>query len=160
MRLSFFQEVLLATAAGLAVLVIVELYLLMPDSALTENKVATEPLLEPISPSDDGLSSFTLPPRKALRDFVQRPLFERTRRSVAGATATPEDSGEISDIMLIGTVITVTETFAILQVENAKPVRAAIGDVVGGWRVMQIRQDGVQLSNGQSEGWVSTGSQN
>lgn len=160
MRLSFFQEVLLATAAGLAVLVIVELYLLMPDSSLGENRVAAESLLDSLDPKGEELSSFALPPRKALRDFVQRPLFERSRRSAAGTATPPDDSGEISDIMLIGTVITTTETFAVLQFENAKPVRAGVGDLVGGWRVMQIRQDGVQLSNGQSEGWVSTAGQN
>ena len=58
-------------------------------------------------------------------------------------------------ITLVGTVIAMTETVAILQAEGAKPVRARVGDSVGTWRVMQISQDGVLLSKDQSEIWLS-----
>jgi len=153
MRLSFIQEVLLATAAGLAVLLMVELSLLTPDSSGAD-RVPTESLLQPLDATDEEQLGFALPPRKSLHAFVERPLFERSRR---GSAATRDEPNQIVDITLVGTVIATAETVAILQADGAKPVRARVGDTVGRWRVQQIRQDGVLLSNGESELWVSTG---
>jgi hypothetical protein len=154
MRLSFIQEVLLATAAGLAVLLMVELSLLPPDSSASDSRVSTESLLQPLDATDEEQLGFALPPRKSLHAFVERPLFERSRQ---GSAATRDQPNQIVDITLVGTVIATAETVAILQADGAKPVRARVGDTVGRWRVQQIRQDGVLLSNGQSELWVSTG---
>jgi hypothetical protein len=159
MRLPFFQEVLLATAAGLAVLLMVEVSLLMPDSSADDSRVVAQSLLEPLDASGEEHSGFALPPRKSLRAFVDRPLFDRSRQGAAGASAKGE-SDESVDITLVGTVIAPTETIAILQAEGAKPVRARVGDSVGPWRVLQITQDGVLLSNNQSDLWVSTSAQN
>lgn len=145
MRLSFFQEVLLVTAAGLAVLLMVEVSLLMPDSSV-DNRVVVDSLVESIDANDEDPAGFALPPRKSLHAFVERPLFERSRRG---------SSGDMVDITLVGTVIATTETVAILQAEGGKPVRARVGDIVSRWRVLQIGQDGVLLSNDQSEIWLS-----
>ena len=154
MRLSFIQEVLLATAAGLAVVLMLELSLLPPDSSVADNRVSKQSLLEPLDADDQEQPGFALPPRRSLHAFVERPLFEKTRR---GGSATQDEPNQIVDITLVGTVIATTETVAILQADGAKPVRARVGDTVGRWRVEQISQDGVLLSNGQSELWVSTG---
>ena len=152
MRLSFFQRVLLAAAAGLALLLMVEVSLMRPDSSDAESRVAADPLFEPLDVSDEEPLGFGLPPRKSLHAFVERPLFEKSRR---GSAAARDDAGAMIDISLVGTVIATTETVAILQADGAKPVRARVGDTVGRWRVLQIRQDGVLLSNDQSELWVS-----
>ena len=154
MRLSFFQEVLLATAAGLAVLLMIEVSLLMPDSADAGSRVAADSLLVSLDVSDDEPLGVGLPPRKSLHAFVERPLFEKSRR---GSPVAQNDADEMIDIALVGTVIATTETVAILQAEGGMPVRARVGDTVGRWRVLQITQDGVLLSNNQSELWVSTG---
>ena len=110
MRLSFIQEVLLATAAGLAVLLMVELSLLTPDSSGAD-RVPTESLLQPLDASDEERLGFALPPRKSLHAFVERPLFERSRR---GSAATQDEPNQIVDITLVGTVIATAETVAIL----------------------------------------------
>lgn len=151
MRLSFFQEVLLATAAGLAVLLMVELSLLTPESFGAGRGTAAESVLPSLEPAAEEQLGFALPPRKSLSAFVERPLFERSRRA-AGASA--------ADIMLVGTVIAASETVAILQADGGKPVRARVGDVVGAWRVLQISQDGALVSNNESEQWLSAGAQN
>jgi len=153
MRLSFIQEVLLATAAALAVVLMIELSLLPPDSS-DADRMTTESLLQPLDAGDEEQLGFALPPRKSLHAFVERPIFEKSRR---GSSAAQDEPSQIVDITLVGTVIATTETVAILQADGAKPVRARVGDTVGRWRVQQIRQDGVLLSNGQSELWVSTG---
>jgi len=152
MRLSFIQEVLVATAAALAVVLMLELSLLPPESSAGDSRVSTQSLLEPLD--DPDKPGFALPPRKSLHAFVERPLFEKSRR---GSSATQDAPDQIVDVALVGTVIATTETVAILQADGAKPVRARVGDTVGRWRVQQISQDGVLLSNGQSELWVSTG---
>jgi hypothetical protein len=153
MRLSFIQEVLLATAAALAVVLMIELSLLPPDSSDADT-MTPESLLQPLDAGDEEQLGFALPPRKSLHAFVERPIFEKSRR---GSSAAQDEPSQIVDITLVGTVIATTETVAILQADGAKPVRARVGDTVGRWRVQQIRQDGVLLSNGQSELWVSTG---
>jgi hypothetical protein len=157
MRLTFFQEVLLATAAGLAVLLMLELSFLTPGSSIPDSRLAIEPLLKPSDAGDEEQLGFALPPRKTLHAFVDRPLFERSRRAQGASAAMQDQFSGIVDITLVGTVIAMTETIAILQAGGANPIRARVGDTVGGWRVLQIRQDGVFLSNNQSEVWVSTG---
>ena len=154
MRLSFIQEALVATAAALAVVLMVELSLLPPESSAADSRVSTQSLLESLDADDQEQPGFALPPRKSLHAFVERPLFEKSRR---GNTATQDEPNQIVDVTLVGTVIATNETVAILQADGAKPVRARVGDTVGRWRVQQISQDGVLLSNGQSELWVSTG---
>ena len=63
MRLSFFQEVLLATAAGLAVLLTVELSLLMPDGSDADSRATKDSLLEPLDPGSEVRLGFSLPSR-------------------------------------------------------------------------------------------------
>src|SRR5687767_12146510 len=123
MRLSFFQGVLLATAAGLAVFLTVELSLLIPDGSDADSRVATDSLLEPLDPGSEVRLGFSLPPRKSLRAFVERPLFEKSRRA-SGESIAKDESGEVLDISLIGTVIQMSETLAVLQAQGASPVRA------------------------------------
>lgn len=159
MRLSFFQEVLLATAAGLGGFVIVELSLPLPDGSSDEAPVAATLLSELFEPGAGERPGFTLPPRKSLSDFVERPLFERSRRAAPDRAAFKDGHDDGLDIALIGTIIEMNETIAILRAEGARPVRARIGDSIGGWQVSQIRQDGVLLSNNQSTLWVPTGAQ-
>jgi hypothetical protein len=157
MRLTFLQEVLLATAAGLAVLLMVEVSLLTPDSTVAASRAAVVSLLHAPAAVDEESLGFALPPRKTLHAFVERPLFEKSRRAQGLSAAMEHPSDGLADITLIGTVIAMTETIAILQADGSRPIRARVGDSVGGWRVRQIRQDGVLLSNNQSELWVSTG---
>ena len=80
MRLSFVQEVLLAAAAVLALVLLVEVWLVMPDPSLTGTPVGATSLPS-TAPSMEALPIFTLPPRDSMRAFVERPLFERMRRA-------------------------------------------------------------------------------
>jgi hypothetical protein len=89
MRLSFVQEVLLAAAAVLALLLLVEVWLVMPDPSLTGRPVVATSL-QSTAPSMEALPIFTLPPRDSMRAFIEHPLFERTRRAAGEPYATKE----------------------------------------------------------------------
>jgi len=159
MRLSFFQEVLLATASVLAAVLIAEMIFVMPGHVMAGATRLDEP------PRGVALTeqppSLGLPTREALRAFIERPLFEKSRRSRGVPYEWGKEGGSAADVTLIGTVVTLDESIAVLQVENGTdPVRAHVGEVVGGWRVVQIAPNGVLLSNNLAEEWVSTGAQN
>ena len=92
MRLSFVQEVLLAAAAVLALLLLVEVWFVMPDPLLTGRPV-TATSLPSTTPSIEALPIFALPPRDSMRAFVERPLFERTRQAASAETMKSPDTG-------------------------------------------------------------------
>jgi len=156
MRLSFVQEVLLAVAAGLGLLLLVEVWLVMPESLLPEQPTAAETASPPVAPSVEELKNFSLPPRESVRAFVERPLFEKTRRTAGEASAPKENAVEIADVALIAIVITSGERIAILRAQSgAHPVRVRTGDAVGDWRVVEITQNSVLLRNDGMVQWVS-----
>jgi hypothetical protein len=155
MRLSFVQEVFLAAAAGLALLLLVEVWLVMPEPSLAgrPTPVETPPST---APSVEELAIFALPPRDSLRAFVERPLFEKTRRTAVEAHAPKENAVEIADVALIAIVITSGERIAILRAQSgAHPVRVRTGDAVGDWRIVDITQNSVLLRNNESVQWIS-----
>src|SRR5262245_10202135 len=144
MRLSFLQEVLLAAAAGLSLILLVEAWFFIPEPALT-GPIAAETEAPDTAPSTEEVLSFSLAPRESMRDFVERPLFEKTRRSTV-ETYMPKDN-----VTLVGIVLNADERIAILRAQSgANPVRAHIGDAVGDWRVMDITQNSVLLRNNES----------
>ena len=156
MRLSFVQEVLLAAAAGLALLLLVEVWLVMPDPSLERRPAAVAPPSPSTALSLEALPSFALPPRESLRAFVERPLFERTRRAAGEAYAPKENAAGSADVALIGIVFTLEERIAILRVESgAAPVRLRKGDAVGDWHIADITQNNVLLRNNESVRWLS-----
>ena len=155
MRLSFVQEVLLAAAAVLALLLLVEVWLVMPDPSLAGGPAVVETPPSP-APSVEAVPVFALPPRDSLRAFVERPLFERTRRAAGEAYAPKENGVEIADVTLVGIVITSDDRIAILRAQSgARPVRVRTGDAVGDWRVVDITQNSVLLRNNESVQWLS-----
>ena len=154
MRLSFVQEVLLAVAAGLGLLLLVEVWLVMPESLLPEQPTAAETASPPVAPSVEELKNFSLPPRESVRAFVERPLFEKTRRTAGEASAPKENAVEIADVTLIGVVIASDERIAILRTREGA-VRVRTGDAVGDWRVVEITQNSVLLRNDGMVQWVS-----
>ena len=160
MRLSFFQEVLLATAAGLAVVLMVEMCFVMPAHVMSVATVSAQLHRQPQSTAPSREHSLVLPTRDSLRAFIERPLFERSRRNTGAPYERIREAESIADVALIRTVVTLNERIAVLQFENGpSSVRARIGDVVGGWRVVQIRPNAVLLSDNFSEQWISNGAQ-
>jgi hypothetical protein len=150
-KLSFLQEVLLATAAGLSLLTIVQVWLVLPPSGPTARAAAT---VSTQSHAGNEQLGFALPPRNSLRAFVERPLFETSRRS-AEAYA-PAETAVQADVALIGVIIAPYENIAILrQHSSTEPVRARIGDAIGAWTVAQITQTSVLLRNNDAVQWVS-----
>jgi hypothetical protein len=152
MRLSFFQEVLLVAAAGLALVLIVELWFVMPS--LAETPAAAQPP-PPVAVSIEEPSSFALLPRKSLRAFVERPLFEKSRRGVAGSNDSTEDLVDPAQMTLIGIVLTSNEPIAIVKAgTTADPVHVRVGDALEDWRVVRILQDRVLLRRGDMVEWL------
>jgi len=163
MRLSFLQEMLVIAASCLAVVLIAELCLVMTPQVMRSATVFDESLHESqAAPStDEQPPRFVMPTRDSMRAFIERPLFEKSRRSREAIYEPEKETGSVGEVVLVATVVTSSESVAVLQFENRlKPVRARVGDVVEGWRVLQIGQKGVLLSNNLSEQWISTGAQN
>jgi hypothetical protein len=155
MRLSFVQEVLLAAAAGLALLLVVEVWLVIPEPASDGEPAVVGTLPPSTAPSIDA-PSYALPPRDTLRAFVERPLFEKTRRSAVKAYVPKENAVEIADVTLIGIVIQSDERIAILRVQSgARPVQVRMGDAVGDWRIVDITQNSVLLRNNDAVQWLT-----
>jgi hypothetical protein len=155
MRLSFVQEVLLAAAAGLALLLLVEAWFVLPEPSLAGTWTPVE-ASQSTAPSAEEVAIFALPPRDSLRAFVERPLFEKTRRSTVQAYAPKENAVEIADVALIGIVITSDERIAIMRARSGDhPVRVRAGDAIGDWRIVDITQNSVLLRNNETVQWVS-----
>jgi hypothetical protein len=150
-KLSFLQEVLLGIAAGLSSLLIFQVWLVLPPSSPSARAAAAAAAQSPAANEPLG---FALPPRNSLRAFVERPLFEKSRRS-AEAYA-PAETAVLADVALIGVIIAPDENIAILrQHSSTEPVRARIGDAIGAWTVAQITQTSVLLRNDDAVQWVS-----
>ncbi len=88
--------------------------------------------------------------RAKITETLSRPLFEPARRAHAGVTAPPPPMPprQPSTLMyrLLGVVLGPDHAVALLAKENARPVRAEVGDSIDGWEVVRITREEVRLA--------------
>jgi hypothetical protein len=102
----------------------------------------------PLAPAPD----FTPPAFGEFAETLERPLFSPTRRP-APPSSEPEPTLDTptGDFILIGVVITPTESLALVQQKGAQaPIRIALGQMVNGWTLETVEADRVTFRFGEN----------
>ncbi|HEX9464555.1 MAG TPA: hypothetical protein VGB82_18305 [Alphaproteobacteria bacterium] len=85
---------------------------------------------------------FSMPPRSAFAEVIERPLFSATRRPPEAAAGVAAEAQV--DFVLVGIVTSSDERRALVQHgQTARVERISEGDSLGDWRVESILQDRV-----------------
>lgn len=139
------DALLLAALAGLAALFV---------GALRDGGGGGPPVAEvpppPVAPVEDAVLPRVEPaPLERLTDALQRPLFYESRRPPAPPAAAPRPL----DATLAGVLTTESEKVAIVMPSGAgRAMRLREGDVFGGWQVVRIDDQSVELErDGRTE---------
>jgi hypothetical protein len=78
--------------------------------------------------------------------ILARPLFSNTRRPPQNAAGQASTDSDLADTRLTGIVTAPGKRIAIFAITGDKPLKAAEGDAVSGWRVESITRREVALS--------------
>jgi hypothetical protein len=156
--MTFRSTLLVASALALAAYAAVEHWgksaapsMSAPDTRATRRMA---PALQSQPQSRDTLSA------DLLRDTIERPLFDPTRRArriapppvmIAPPPQEPPKQAVAPDVRLIG-IVAGSQTFALLsRPGHQKSIQVEVGSVIDGWQVSQISASTLTLSGpGQS----------
>jgi len=112
--------------------------------------IRAESTAAPDPPTSVSLSpSITMPSRESLAVILERPVFSETRRPIEerGSTQTTP-----SDFRLAGVVIAGTQRSALIQSGTGAVLqRLKEGDDIGGWTVVEIALDRINIRRGAIE---------
>lgn len=145
------QRLLAQTALFLAAVLTLEIAWSLLPPPLNDNPAAG--LTEVTGAVDaQSIPRFALPPKTALQEAVERPIFERSRRGAFRTSGDKSSVSRASDIELVGIVISTAETFALMKAGSASgPTRVSVGGVIEGWEVSKIDTVSVLLTRGPEQ---------
>lgn len=101
------------------------------------------PVIDPAAPA-----KFQMPPQEHFASIDERPVFDPSRKPVAGPPDAPAANGSLSlpSVMLIGVIIDHETRLALVKLTETAPVASySVGTWLGGWQIVQIEADKIIL---------------
>jgi hypothetical protein len=118
-----------------------------PEQSLPVVPASSDSLAAPAAPS-----AFAMPPQETFLAIVERPVFSASRRPAPGSDQGGAGPQALSDVELIGIVVSGGDRFVLVRPSGAsQPQPVHEGEMIAGWSVQAISTDHVTLRRGAEE---------